>query len=457
MSNYTAIFTDVPLEALRLERLSDCETIEFAWKSGRNLVCKGFWEDNRSAVQRICPGMSLYISRNHLNTDMVDLAREYLDHGEKIAIVMLQDYDCPPKEEMPAWVIDLKDTPYGTMPPLRGKRLRPNVFNVYEFVKGKRDGRRDDMFEFTAIFTEIPLGALGLKCLRDPGDGSDDRWITGSTEIEKRFDFGDADAVRGIYPGLSMCFSRSPLNADMVDLAREYLDNGLQIVFVALRTYCYPRHRDLKKRVADITGVAPGTMPGIGGRALAPRTLEAYRFVKPRPAKRPAGVDWEMPPEFHGKNPGNQFTAVFTDLPLCALEMKCLKEHKRGDSWTVGETIVSEGIWGDHRDAVRRMYPDMSLYCSPGPITPGLIDLAEEYLDHGRQIVFVTLRRFECPPREDMDAWRVFADMVYAGTAKANWSDDVSLTEPFVRYRYAKTKYQERIEPPDEEAPHEQA
>lgn len=139
MSNFTVIFTELPLYALNLECLiSQKDLSKSSWMVGKTEIDWGFSKKDGEIIHRIYPDMNMYSSDYSLNSDMIDFASEYLDRGYQIIFIMLQAHNYPPREDMEKWVIDLDNRPSGKMPVVMNKELEPKPFNIYRFIKTRR-------------------------------------------------------------------------------------------------------------------------------------------------------------------------------------------------------------------------------------------------------------------------------------------------------------------------------
>lgn len=141
MSDFTAIFTDLPLDSLSLKCLKDYKTDPKKWwEIGNSSISKELGWDKKKSIQFLFPDMNMYFSWNPLNMDLIELAREYLNRGEKIIFVDTQflttyDINYRPKKEMGSYTINISDVPKGQMPIINGTVLDPDTFNIYTFIK----------------------------------------------------------------------------------------------------------------------------------------------------------------------------------------------------------------------------------------------------------------------------------------------------------------------------------
>lgn len=126
---------------------------------------------------------------------------------------------------------------------------------------------------------------------------------------------------------------------------------------------------------------------------------------------------------------------IFTDLPLSALNLNCLMPWSKY-SWKVGDSLIDKhSSWA----LIQRIYPDLYMYSSDYPLNLDMLELASEYLDRGRQIIFVPLQLFNYPPREDMVEWTI--DITDLPPKKMPIVDGKVLEpELFNRYKFVKTQ-----------------
>ncbi|MDR1691159.1 MAG: hypothetical protein LBR42_04895 [Candidatus Methanoplasma sp.] len=139
MSDFTAIFTDLSLASLNLECFEDDYD---QWRIGDTLIDKEYGFPHKE-LQDLYPDMNMYFTWYPLNEDLIVLAREYLDRGERIIFLATQfldgnDVNYLPREEMGEYTIDVSEIPLGGPPMINGTAIRPDTFNIYNVVKGKR-------------------------------------------------------------------------------------------------------------------------------------------------------------------------------------------------------------------------------------------------------------------------------------------------------------------------------
>ncbi len=142
MTNFTAIFVDQPLDSLSLECLKDDEADPNKgwWAIGETSIQKELGWDKNNSVQFLFPNMSMYFSWYPLNTNLIELAREFLNYGKEIIFVDTQflsgaEINYRPREEMGSYTISISDVPKGQMPIINGKVLHPDTFNIYAFER----------------------------------------------------------------------------------------------------------------------------------------------------------------------------------------------------------------------------------------------------------------------------------------------------------------------------------
>jgi hypothetical protein len=143
MTDFTVIYTDLPLAPLNLDCLKDSGAHpEYRWKIGNTTIDKEF-EEPPEVLKDLHPDMNMYFTWYPLNEDLIVLAREYLDHGERIIFLLTQfwdgiNVDYHP-EEMGEYTIDVSEIPPGGPPMIGGAEIQMNTFNIYNVVKGKRN------------------------------------------------------------------------------------------------------------------------------------------------------------------------------------------------------------------------------------------------------------------------------------------------------------------------------
>ncbi len=243
------------------------------------------------------PDLNLYLLWNPLNSDTLCFAREYLEYGDQIIFVHLQlaggdevNWVYPPQKET---IIDVADFLPGTIPLINGEEFEPELFGVYRIVKSERSKMiaaeyrsgwtEDAMKRFTAVFTDLPLSSEYLKCLvYDEYSPVWHIWGLGKSMVERDY-YEDYDhrELLDMYSDMNQYFSWDPLNPDLLDLAREYLDHGDRILFVDLRLRPGLRCTlPTKEITVDISDVPPGTMPIIDRKQLEPEVDTVYRITK---------------------------------------------------------------------------------------------------------------------------------------------------------------------------------
>jgi len=401
MTGLLAVFTDVLLELYDQQRQINsgkAEDTKHGEDGAQRSRAVRTPDEDCEEMQSLYPELNLYIfTRNGLDSEMMDFARDYLDYGDQIVFVMNSllgsgiVWLLPPKEEV---VIDISNVPLGTMPVIDGRELESEEFGVYRIVKGERSKKlaaehvsnwTDDMMaRFTAVFTDLPLEPLGLKWT-DPEVLNFSPQALG---VPLTNYFFEHKAVFDLYPDMHPYFSHHVLNSDLMDLAREYLVCGDRMIFVNLQFQrgCNWTLPPMEETVIDISDVPPGTMPVIGGKEFVPKLFSICKVVREEKDDRLT-----------------RFTAVFTDLPLEPLGLPSVEEC----SWIIlsGYRTILSNYFSEHGwDA--DPYPDMNMYYSPLFLDRGIMDLAREYLEHGELIIFVSLRykrgvRWTFPPMEE--------------------------------------------------------
>jgi hypothetical protein len=141
------IYTDRPLPALRLSCLTDSDiSPSSSWALGESYVRKMPIDDPKGTAKSLHPDMYFYFSSYPLNIDLLDLAREYLDHGDKIIFVEMQytednSFNRELLKTLDCFTIDISDVPPGKMPVIDGKEIEPWGENLSEFtiINGKKE------------------------------------------------------------------------------------------------------------------------------------------------------------------------------------------------------------------------------------------------------------------------------------------------------------------------------
>ena len=273
MARFTAVFTDLPLEPLSLKWM-DPEGGNFSPQTMGVPLTNYFFE--HKAVLDLYPDMHPYFSRRALYSDLMDLAREYLEYGDRIIFVNLQfqrgcDWTIPPMEEI---VIDISDVPPGTMPVIDGKEFIPKVFSI---CKVEREDKDDRLTRFTAVFTDLPLESFVLPTAEEY------TWVilAGYRTILSNY-FSEHGWDADPYPDMNLYYSPHILNSGMMDMAREYLKHGDLIIFVSLRykrgvRWTFPQ---MEETTVDISEVQPDRMPVIDGKEFEPSVFSICRVVK---------------------------------------------------------------------------------------------------------------------------------------------------------------------------------
>lgn len=142
------------------------------------------------------------------------------------------------------------------------------------------------MSNFTAIFVDLPLDSLSLKCLKDDQADPNKRWWKiGNTSIQKRLGWDENNSVQFLFPDMNMYFTWYPLNIDLIELAREFLNHGKKIIFVCSQFLSgdeinYRSREEMGSYTINISYVSKGYMPILNGIVLDSDTFNIYTFIK---------------------------------------------------------------------------------------------------------------------------------------------------------------------------------
>lgn len=299
MSNFTVIFTDVPI---RFPDNNDGKSSPERFKTiGGSTISEGFDDDRKGRILPMFPGMYPNFSWHPLNKDLMNMARDYLRYGKEIIFFETQygtafAYNYRDREEIGEYLIDISKVPVNSMPKFNGEKLESDTFNIYRVISGEGaqctcirqrvDWDKVEILDFTAIFTDTPLEKLDLRSMKDFDFEGREVWLLEGTIIEKRYKWSNGDIVKEMFPKLKMYVAWGLVDEDLFDLAGEYLDHGDIILFTELQSLSADTvNTDMigntKEIVIDISNRQPRTSPFAEIKDV-PDILNIYRIVKTR-------------------------------------------------------------------------------------------------------------------------------------------------------------------------------